>query len=133
MKKKITLTLLFLSVIIFIIFWSIVSTGYDRQNKYILLLKKIIPSHTAKKVRDTIFFIPDLKKRNEFLNIQVEKYEQGLDGKLFKEVNLKSSNNKKFLIKEFFLPFPRLDTRLGWAATENSKRAHYLEIKIKFL
>ncbi len=128
MKKKITLTLLFLSVIIFIIFWSIVSTGYDRQNKYILLLKKIIPSHTAKKVRDTIFFIPDLKKRNEFLNIQVEKYEQGLDGKLFKEVNLKSSNNKKFLIKEFFLPFPRLDTRLGWAATENSKRAHYLEI-----
>ena len=49
MKKKITLTLLFLSVIIFIIFWSIVSTGYDRQNKYILLLKKIIPSHTAKK------------------------------------------------------------------------------------
>ena len=32
------------------------------------------------------------------------------------------------MLKEFFLPFPRLDTRLGWAATKNSKRAHYLEI-----
>ncbi len=128
MKKKITLILVFLTAIIFVLFWSIVNTGYDRQNKYILFLKKIIPSHTAKKVRDTIFFIPDLKKRNEFLKIQVEKYEQGLDGKLFKEINLQSSNNKEFQLKEFFLPFPRLDTRLGWAATENSKRAHYLEI-----
>ncbi len=32
------------------------------------------------------------------------------------------------MLKEFFLPFPRLDLRLGWAGTENSRRAHYLEI-----
>ena len=128
MKKIVSLTLVFLLVVILLIFWSIVNSGYDRQNKYILFLKKIIPSHTARKVRDTVFFIPDLKKRNEFLDLQVKKYEQGLEGKLFKKTNLKSSNNKNFEIKEFFLPFPRLDTRLGWAATENSKRAHYLEI-----
>jgi len=51
-----------------------------------------------------------------------------LQGKLFKEDIIESNNKKKFTVKEFFLPFPRLDTRLGWAATENSKRAHYLEI-----
>ena len=109
-------------------FWSITSKGYDRQNKTILFLKKIIPAHIARSIRETVFFIPNLKQRNEFLRIQVDKYEQGLNGKLFNQRLVKSKNNKKFEIKEFFLPFPRLDTRLGWAATENSKRAHYLEV-----
>ncbi|MDC0529852.1 PQQ-dependent sugar dehydrogenase, partial [Pelagibacteraceae bacterium] len=74
------------------------------------------------------FYIPNLKEKNRSLNLQVKKYEQGLEGQLFKESESLSEKGKKYYVKEFFLPFPRLDTRLGWAAKENSKRAHYLEI-----
>lgn len=128
MKKKILFTIAGVFLICFIAFWIIVSGGYDRQNKIILFIKKIVPSHLARKARDTLFIIPNLKERNQVLSLQVEKYEQGLQGKLFKEEIIKSNNKKNFTIKEFFLPFPRLDLRLGWAASENSKRAHYLEI-----
>ncbi len=127
-KKLLIFTFITIISLLAISFWSITSKGYDRQNRIILFLKKIIPAHIARSIRETVFFIPNLKQRNEFLKIQVDKYEQGLDGNLFNQTLVKSKNNKKFEIKEFFLPFPRLDTRLGWAATENSKRAHYLEI-----
>ena len=124
--------LFFLTAFLFFCFigiWSIVDEGYDKQNKTILLLKKFIPTNLSRKIRDTVFIIPNLKDRNKFLSTQVEKYEQGLEGKLFNEQEIISDNkNKKYFLKEFFLPFARLDTRLGWAATENSKRAHYLEI-----
>jgi len=118
-----------ISFILFIFFWSIVSDGYDKQNKSILFLKKIIPSNIAKKVRDKIFIIPNLKEKNKILNLQVEKYEQGYKGSLFNESKLKSTNKKfEANIKKFFLPFPRLDLSSGWKSEKNSKRAHYLEI-----
>ena len=128
-KKLFFIILFLLGILIFLGLWNIVSGGYDKQNKIILFLKEIIPTKISRKVRDTVFIIPDLKERNKFLSLQVEKYEQGLDGKLFNEkVFISQKNKKEYLLKEFFLPFPRLDTGLGWAATENSKRAHYLEI-----
>ena len=125
--KKISLIAFIGFVILSMSIWIIVSKGYDRQNKVILTIKQILPSHLARQIRDTIFFIPDMKRRNEFLSLQVEKYEQELEGKIFNTQKIKTKNNE-FELKEYFLPFPRLDTRLGWAATENSKRAHYLEI-----
>ena len=129
MKKKVIISLIVFSLIAFIGLWSIVSGGYDKQNKFILILKEFIPSDLAKKVRDTVFIIPDLKERNKFLSLQVEKYEQGYDGKLFNSEKISSKkNNEIYSLREYFLPFPRLDTRLGWKATENSKRAHYIEI-----
>ena len=128
MKKLVVISLVSLFFILFVSFWQIVSKGYDRQNKIILNLKKIIPSHLATKIKNTVFFIPNLKEKNRVLNLQVKKYEQGLEGRLFVNKEIESSNGKKFRLKEFFLPFPKLDLRLGWAATENSKRAHYLEI-----
>ena len=109
--------------------WNVVSGGYDKQNKTILFLKEFIPSQVSRKVRDIIFIIPDLKERNKFLSTQVNKYEQGLNGELFnEEIVLSKKNKKKYLIKEFFLPFPRLDSRLGWAGQKNSTRAHHLAI-----
>ncbi len=130
MKKKFFIsTLLALVIIFFLALWNVVSGGYDRQNKIILFMKKFIPTQISRKVRDTIFVIPDLKEQNKILNVQVQKYEQGLQGKKFKDIMIKSKKNKiEYSLKEFFLPFPRLDIRLGWAATENSRRAHYLEI-----
>lgn len=128
MKKILVISFLTIVLILSASFWMIVSKGYDKQNPIILTIKKILRPDIAAKIRDTIFFIPNLQQRNEFLSLQVQKYEQGFDGKLFKKENIYSSDKKKFELKEFFLPFPRLDTRLGWAATENSRRAHYLEI-----
>lgn len=128
-KKLFFIILFLLGILIFFGLWNIVSGGYDKQNKIILFLKEVIPTKISRKVRDTVFIVPDLKERNKFLSLQVEKYEQGLDGKLFSDkIFISKKNKKEYLLKEFFLPFPRLDTRLGWAATKNSKRAHYLEI-----
>ena len=129
MKKNFLILIVIVVFILFSAFWSIVSEGYDKQNKSILFLKKIIPSSLAKKVRDKIFVIPNLKEKNRILNIQVKKYEQGYKGILFYDEKIKSTNKKfEANIKKFFLPFPRLDLNLGWNAEKNSKRAHYLEI-----
>ena len=129
MKNFFLLFFLLFIIVVSISFWKIIDGGYDKQNKIILFLKEIIPSHVARNVRDTVFIIPNLKERNKFLSTQVKKYEQGLQGNLFKEGKIISEKKKnQYFLKEFFLPFPRLDYALGWAAKENSKRAHYLEI-----
>ena len=128
MKK----TFIILSLIGFICFvglWTIVSGGYDKQNTTILFLKKFIPTSISRKIRDTIFIIPDLKEQNRILSVQVAKYEQGLDGNLFEEIEQKSKEGLySYNLKKFFLPFKRLDQRAGWQAEKNSRRAHYLEI-----
>ena len=127
-KYKILLIFVVLFFVAFYGLWNIVSEGYDRQNKTILFIKKFIPSEIARKVRDTIFIIPDLKERNKFLELVVRKYDQGLDGKLFNESVILSVKNKKHNFREFFIPFQRLDLRLGWASTTNTLRKHYFDI-----
>ena len=128
-NKKVVFIIIILLCIAFAGLWTVVSEGYDRQNKTILFLKKFIPAQVSRKVRDIIFIIPNLKEQNKFLNNQVRKYEQNLNGELFnEEIVLSKINKKEYLLKEFFLPFPRLDTRLGWAATTNSLRAHHFAI-----
>ena len=128
MIKKIFISLIILGVISFVFLWTMFSKGIDNQNRLIIFLKETIPIKYSKTIRDTLFIIPDLKKRNEFLSKQVKKYEQGLSGEIFfeQELNTKKKKNK-YYIKEFFLPFERLDNRLGWAGEENSLRAHYIE------
>ena len=118
----------FSAIAIFISLWILVSDGYDKQNKLILTLKKIIPRTLAVKMRDTLFIIPELKTQNKLLQLQVNKYEQGLDGQVFYEKKIVSEKNKEFLIKEFFLPFKQLDTKAGWNKLSNTFRAHYLEV-----
>lgn len=128
-RKRTIIIVLIIFLIIFVGFWSIVSEGYDKQNKTILFIKKIIPSKIARMVRDTIFIIPNLKEQNLFLRTVVQKHDQGFNGELFKEKKILSKKNKKeYLLKEFFLPFPRLDARLGWAGIRNSTKAHHLAI-----
>ena len=116
------------TITIFASLWILVSDGYDKQNKLILALKKIIPRTLAVKMRDTLFIIPELKTQNKLLQLQVNKYEQGLDGQIFNEKKIVSEKNKQFLIKEFFLPFKQLDTKAGWNKLSNTFRAHYLEV-----
>ena len=128
-RKRTLIIVLIIFLGIFAGFWSIVSEGYDKQNKTILFIKKFIPSKIARKVRDTIFIIPNLKEQNLFLRTVIQKHDQGLNGQLFKEKKILSEKNKKeYLLKEFFLPFPRLDSRIGWAGIKNSTRAHHLAI-----
>ena len=128
-RKKILLIFLLIFFLVFIGIWNIVSGGYDKQNKTILFLKKIIPTKVSRKIRDTIFIIPDLKERNKFLSNIVRKHDQDLNGELFnKEILFSKKNDKKYLLKEFFLPFPRFDGRMGWAGEKNSTKAHHLAI-----
>jgi len=131
MKKKIVYVAIIttiLSVTIFLSLWNMVSDNYDKQNKLILGLKKIIPRTVAVAIRDTIFIIPKLKTENKLLEIQVYKYEQGFEGTLFNEKKISSEKKKVFLFKEFFLPFKQLDIKQGWNKLSNTFRAHYLEV-----
>ena len=128
-KYKFFIIILFVFILAFIGLWSIVSGGYDKQNKAILFLKEFIPSKIAREVRNTVFIIPDLKERNKFLELVMQKHDQKLNGEIFNKKTLVSSKDKKeYLFKEFFLPFRRLDLRLGWAATTNTFRKHYFDI-----
>ena len=106
---------------------DIVRNGYDKQNKIILFVKSIISPHYIKKIKNSLFEIPNLKARNDFLELQIQKYEQGNDGLKF-DTKLIKFNDETFEINYFFLPFKKLDTNLGWNAESNSLRAHYLEI-----
>ena len=120
--KKFLITTFVVILICFVGLWSVISGGYDRQNKTILLLKEFIPNKLAKKVRDIIFIIPDLKEQNKIYKLQVAKYEQGYEGNLFEEIKDKSEDGTYvYSLKKFFLPFPRLDTRLGWQAKKIPK------------
>ena len=86
----------FSAIAIFISLWILVSDGYDKQNKLILTLKQIIPRTLAVKMRDTLFIIPELKTQNKLLQLQVNKYEQGLDGQVFYEKKIVSEKTKNF-------------------------------------
>ena len=132
-SKKIVILLMIsiiiaVSIYVFTTISEIVRNGYDKQNKVVLFIKSIVSPHYIKKIKNNLFIIPNLKSRNEFLELQIEKYEQGNDGKKFDTKVLKLDNNENYEINFFFLPFKRLDTSLGWNAEENSLRAHYSEI-----
>ena len=115
------------SIYLFSIISNYVRDGYDRQSKFVLTLKSIISPHYVKKIKDNLFVLSNLKSRNEFLELQLRKYEQGFSGEKFKSqiVNIEGQN---YTLDHFFTPFKRLDVNLGWNATTNSLRAHYLEI-----
>jgi len=107
--------------------WNVVDGNYDKQNKVIIFFKNLVPTKISRKIRDTFFIIPDLKTLNKDLKLQVRKFEQGLEGQLFDEKEIKTKS-KTINYKNFFLPFPRLDTRAGYTNPSNSARAHYLEV-----
>jgi len=128
-RKKVSIIIFLVFFFSFIGLWNVVSGGYDQQNKVVIFLKKIIPAEISRKARDVIFIIPDLKERNKFLSSVVQKYEQGLNGELFNEqIILSKKKKQKYILKEFFIPFPRFDGRLGWAGKKNSRKAHHLTI-----
>ena len=54
-KKSLLVILSIVVLIVFVSLWNIVSGGYDKQNKIILVLKKIIPTSISQKIRDTIY------------------------------------------------------------------------------
>ena len=129
-KKIIFIIILFLlsgGIYLSIIISDLVRYGYDRQSKIIETVKKVIPRHYVKKIKDNIFVISNLKAKNDTLELQLRKYEQGYEGQKFDNKSIKL-NDQEYDVNFFFLPFKRLDTNLGWKAESNSLRAHYLEI-----
>ena len=130
-KKKylIFFIIIFFAVFIYLFFTvsNIVRDGYDRQNKIIVFVKSVISPHYIKKIKDSLFIVSNLKAKNEILELQVRKYEQGNEGQNFlsKQIDL---GDIKYNANFFFLPFKKLDTNLGWKAETNSLRAHYSKI-----
>ena len=74
-----------MSVFIYLFFTvsNIVRDGYDRQNKIIVFVKSVISPHYIKKIKDSLFIVSNLKAKNEILELQVRKYEQGNEGQNF--------------------------------------------------
>tara|TARA_Y100000992_G_C21269925_1_gene496095 strand:- start:320 stop:1663 length:1344 start_codon:yes stop_codon:yes gene_type:complete len=120
------------SIIIVSVFFSyiIISDKYDKQNLFILKIKEIVPLKLKNKLKSTIYETRAILNEREIQRLQARKIEQGLSGDLIESKEIKTkSNSVKYNLKEFFLPFKRLDLTYGWRAIENSKRAHYLETK----
>ena len=126
--KKVIISFIILAIIPISIFWIVVQEGYDKQNKYILFIKKFIPSHISRSIRDTVFIIPKKTNERKLNKLLIQKKQQGFDGKIVRKKITKSQNKKKVEYKEYFLPFDKLDTSIGYQAESGSLRAHYLEI-----
>ena len=73
-KKIAIIITLVICFVLFGTFWNIVSQGYDRQNQVILFIKKILPSHLLRDIKQTIFFIPDLKEKNRTKTLIIYKF-----------------------------------------------------------
>ena len=114
--KSLSIFIIFLGLISFIGAWSAVSGGHDKQNKVILFFKGIIPTPIYQKARDTIFIIPHLKERNKFYKTQVDKYEQGYEGRLFNTEIFISQIQNKIRTQRVFSTFQtfRFNIRLAW-------------------
>ena len=132
--KKNKFKLIALSTILLIFFvifslWNLISDGYDKQNKVTLFLKEIIPTKIARNIRDSFFIIPTLKNENEYLKKIVKKYDQLYEGTLIQKIDISSENNNyNFNLKEFYVPFKRIDLLEGWSSEKNNKSKHYLDI-----
>lgn len=127
--KKIFYICITIFLLIFIYsFGNYITGNYDKQNKIVVFLKSIIPSSYAKKIRDTVFYVPKMRERNNYLELIVKKHEQGLKGEIFASQEVKSDKNNIYSLKKFFLPFNKLDLTVQWTKIDNTQNRHYLEI-----
>ena len=128
MKKFIYI---FFGLILFITLFTsykVTSGNYDKQNLFIIKVKDIIPTQLKDKLRGYIYEIRISLNENKIKKKQQAKVDQGLNGELIQSKNIKSEVNAvKYNVREFFLPFKRLDLSYGWRAVQNSKRAHYFD------
>ncbi len=128
MKKFIYI---FFGLILFITLFTsykITSGNYDKQNLFIIKVKDIIPTQLKNKLRGYIYKIRTSLTEDKIKKKQQAKLKQGLNGELIQSKNIKSEVNAiKYNVREFFLPFKRLDLSYGWQAIQNSKRAHYFD------
>ena len=127
--KKFVYTLILLTLLLTSYFsFKIISDQYDKQNLLILKIKELIPNKLKSNLRNYIYELRASLNQKKIEKLQKDKFEQGLNGDLIKYKEIKSeSDSHKYLVREFFLPFKRLDLTYGWRALENSKRAHYLD------
>ncbi|WP_440917061.1 PQQ-dependent sugar dehydrogenase [Candidatus Pelagibacter sp.] len=122
----------FFSLVIFVsvIFFSfkIISGKYDKQNELILKIKEAIPKKLENHLRNLVYDLRRFLIEDELQKIQAAKISQGLNGELISTKKIFTELSKtEFNMKEFFLPFERLDLSYGWKSIINAKRAHYLD------
>ena len=128
MKKFVYIFFGLFLVISFITSYKIISGNYDKQNLFIIKIKEIIPTQLKNKLRVYINETRISLNQDKIKKKQEAKFKQGLNGELIQSTNIKSEVNLvKYNVREFFLPFKRLDLSYGWQSVQNSKRAHYFD------
>ena len=130
MKRKI---IYFFSLVIFIFVtffsYKIISGEYDKQNKYIILVKEAVPNRLKSQLRNFIYELRRYLIEDNVQKIQKAKIDQGLNGDLIESKKIFTELDKKIHVQKIFLPFDRLDLNYGWKSIKNAKRAHYLDTK----
>ena len=128
MKKLLYIFFGLFLIITFFTSYKIISGNYDKQNLFIIKIKEIIPKQIKNKLRRHIDETRVSLNEDKIKEKQEAKKKQGLNGELIQSKNIKSEVNLvKYNVREFFLPFKRLDLSYGWQAIQNSKRAHYFD------
>ena len=128
MKKFVYIFFGLFLVISFITSYKIISGNYDKQNLFIIKIKEIIPTQLKNKLRVYINETRISLNQDKIKKKQEAKFKQGLNGELIQSTDINSEVNLvKYNVREFFLPFKRLDLSYGWQSVQNSKRAHYFD------
>ena len=128
MKKFVYIFFGLFLVISFVTSYKIISGNYDKQNLFIIKIKEIIPTQLKNKLRVYINETRISLNQDKIKKKQEAKFKQGLNGELIQSTDINSEVNLvKYNVREFFLPFKRLDLSYGWQSVQNSKRAHYFD------
>ena len=104
MKKKGSIVVLIVFVLILFISWPLLTNQYDKQNKFYLFVKELIPQNIKEGVKNN--FLSELRSKYYEIknNRLIEKKEsQGYQGLLISEKKIKSEDlGHTYLTKEFF-------------------------------
>ena len=129
MRKIIFFVIIILFLTTSFLSYRIISGEYDKQDTLILKIKDIVPTKLQNKLRNYVYDLRKKLNEERIEEIQKAKLEQGLKGKLIQSKTIKTETDKiRYFLREYFLPFERLDLSYGWRAIQNAKRAHYLDI-----
>ena len=129
MRKIIYFVIILLFLATSFLSYRIISGEYDKQDILILKIKDIVPTKLQNKLRNYVYDLRKKLNKERIEEIQKAKLEQGLKGKLIQSKTIKTETDKiRYFLREYFLPFERLDLSYGWRAIQNAKRAHYLDV-----
>lgn len=128
MKKFLYIFATSLIVMVVFLSYQIISGQYDKQNVFIIKMKEIVPKSFKNNIKNLTYELRRILNEDKDEKLQKTKFNQGLNGELIQSKIFKTNKSStKYSVREFFLPFNRLDLNYGWKSILNAKRAHYFD------